>query len=879
MGRLIKLQLAAAGLAALVVPLGALAGPAPAAAEAGEATPAFWLSILHDGAYRVSFDELADVSALAEVPADSLTLTSRGEVVPIWVEEGGDGQFGPGDSFEFLGEHLPGEVSHYNEYSPYNVYRLAFEAPEPLRWTRAQATLAKPNRTAALRALRHFENDRLMVRFRTRRGEPREETWFWERLTFLGGEPFQTEVELDGLTSGEASIRTNLRGWSRARGASKGNLPEHRVDFKVNGVDVGGGEWDGQGVHAVVLEPLPDGVLGPTTTIALQVPKRILPDQEDPLVDLSLLNWIEVRYPHDGTVAGPQTELTLAGTGRRAATLRADGAQRLTVFDSAGRRWVGDSGGGATTAVDIIADEPDLELVAVRDDGFETIAELRLDRPTSWRSPENSADYLMIAHHTLLEGTARLADYHRSRGLEVEVIDVQDLFDEFNHGVVSPRAIRDFVAYAHGRWRAPRPRFVLLVGDASWDIDGRSLVDENYADWSFLEIEATREGFLKNRSTAYDGGPRHRGLLPTGSYASAEGHAASDNYFVAVNDDDYYPALAIGRFPVVDPDDLDAVIDKTIRYIEESGVGPWRRNILWISNEDDYIKKRADQLAAERAGDGFSSLKVYPEPQERNNEQHQQTLIDAFDDGQLVVYFHGHGGRYIWRTGATDYRKNRDLFNLDHLDLLAPNSRLPVVLSMTCYSAPFDHPLADSIGEKFLRLPESGAIAVFAASWRNSPAMDLSRALVRELTKPQTIGEAILKAKRETKRADMVQTYNLLGDPAVPVAAPQDRLDLVVDPTSPGGVRVEAEFPRSDVEFDGTAIVDWLAADGSLVSSEQIEMSGRRLEAVLEGRGDEVDTVSVYMWDTGRGLDAVGAVSWTRPDETVADASPAARSR
>ena len=49
-----------------------------------------------------------------------------------------------------------------------------------------------------------------------------------------------------------------------------------------------------------------------------------------------------------------------------------------------------------------------------------------------------------------------------------------------------------------------------------------------------------------------------------------------------------------------------------------------------------------------------------------------------------------------------------------------------MVLSMTCYSAPFDHPSADSIGEKFLRVPGKGAVAVLAASWRNAPYQAMS---------------------------------------------------------------------------------------------------------------------------------------------------------
>lgn len=41
-------------------------------------------------------------------------------------------------------------------------------------------------------------------------------------------------------------------------------------------------------------------------------------------------------------------------------------------------------------------------------------------------------------------------------------------WDEFNHGVASPWAVRDFLAWAHRKWR-PRPRFVVLAGSGSLD--------------------------------------------------------------------------------------------------------------------------------------------------------------------------------------------------------------------------------------------------------------------------------------------------------------------------------------------------------------------------------------------------------------------------
>jgi hypothetical protein len=514
-------------------------------------------------------------------------------------------------------------------------------------------------------------------------------------------------------------------------------------------------------------------------------------------------------------------------------------------------------------------------LFAVRDDEFRPPAAIAVDRPSTLNVSDRQADYLMIAHHTLMDGAARLAEHHRSRGLTVALIDVQDIYDEFNHGIVDPRAIRDFVGHAYRQWSTPAPRFVLLIGDASWDAAPGEHDDSSYADWSYQPREATREGFLKNASTPYEEGPVNRGLIPTGSYQTAEGHAASDNYFVALDDDDYKPHLALGRLPIVDPADLDAIVDKTIRYIEESGVGPWRRQILWISNEDLPIQRRTARLADEQLAQGFIGERVYPDATEEDNSRHQERLLRAFGDGQLVVYFHGHGGRYIWRTGATDYKKNRDLFNLDHLDQLQPSSRLPVVLSMTCFSAPFDHPKADSIGEKFLRLPDRGAIAVFAASWRNSPANDVSRTLLEELTKPQTIGEAVLHAKQNTQRRDMIETYNLLGDPAVPVAAPQNRLQLSLTPDA-GGVRLEAHSPGLGEHFSGRAVVDWLGSEGVPLASEELSLVGDRLVAQLSEAPAGVETVSVYVWDEDRGIDGIGSLSFGLDEDEEAP-TPAPR--
>lgn len=46
------------------------------------------------------------------------------------------------------------------------------------------------------------------------------------------------------------------------------------------------------------------------------------------------------------------------------------------------------------------------------------------------------------------------------------MVDVEDVMDEFHHGIVTPTTIHRFLAYAHRNWRKA-PRYVLLVGKAT----------------------------------------------------------------------------------------------------------------------------------------------------------------------------------------------------------------------------------------------------------------------------------------------------------------------------------------------------------------------------------------------------------------------------
>ena len=167
---------------------------------------------------------------------------------------------------------------------------------------------------------------------------------------------------------------------------------------------------------------------------------------------------------------------------------------------------------------------------------------------------------------------------------------------------------------------------------------------------------------------------------------------------------------------------------------------------------------------------------------------------------------------------------------------------------MTCYSAPFDHPNADSIGERFLRLPDRGAIAFFGASWRNSPPRQFSLTLLREFLNAPTVGEAIQRAKRQTENPDMLEMYTLLGDPAVPI--PRPALEVSLEPAGSGW---RARVPEP--EFLGLAHVEWLDGASEVLAETTLEVSST---FDVDAGPDGTAGVRVYAWSPESGLDAWG---------------------
>lgn len=876
---------------------------APSDLAAGEV---FKLYVERSGVYQVTWEDL-DRAGLdgQRPPSASIGLDNRGVAVPIWIDDGGDGRFDPGDFVQFVGEWLRGPTGDLDEYSRFNCYVLSMEHQAPIHGSDAEGAIDEAaERPVGLEIRRHLEQDRVMVRYR-RHDDESLSRWYWERLSVTDPTPFKVDIELPRIhrsgvvdpgeidasslsalvadssdeskraaerafasvqSEGPVRVRIGLRGWSEPRHRDADSVADHHIDVMTPNGLVASGEWNRQDGCVVSTSIDPAATTGDWVRLALKVPSRRYPESDDLIVDVVLVDWIEVIYPASPSGDDPPTEVWPV-TKPTPALSDLELGEHGTVWTRSGVRRSVSSG-----RIQVASTDLDSGVFVGARDRVPPPDEIVRDVPSHLHSPDNRADYIIITHRDLRAAVEPLAELHRRRGLEVVVVDVQDIFDEFNGGIVHPRAIRDFLKLAWTSWQRPAPRFVLLAGDASWDYKNATADDARYADWTYQPADVRH--FIKNASTPYaeNAELNHRNLVPTWSYPTYEGHAASDNWFVCLDGDDDLPEMAIGRIPVVTADELRGVVSKIVDAVDHPEVGPWRRDVLFITNESVSFQRRSDATAAEVTQRGFVPFRIYPTSEEKANEQHTQTILDRMNAGVELIQFLGHGGRYIWRTGPPDLKKNHDLFTLEDLDRLEPNRKLPVVLSLTCYSAPFDHPTADSIGEKLLRMPDRGAIAVFAASWRNSPSAEMGRIVINELTTPgATIGEAILRAKRQIRNPMLVQTYNLLGDPAVPVLAPHDHLQIEISTDLATAVVTAAVSPpRASLR------VEWTDRAGTVVASREVELIGGA--AVVEPDPAEAAVatgVRAYGWDRTTGWDAIGWAEVARSEIVDAAAETA----
>jgi len=351
------------------------------------------------------------------------------------------------------------------------------------------------------------------------------------------------------------------------------------------------------------------------------------------------------------------------------------------------------------------------------------------------RSAGNQADYILIAPSAFLPAAEPLVERRQDQGLSARAASFEEIASEFGHGQASAEAIQAFLAHAFHSWQRPSPRYVLLLGDASYD--PRNFVGSSPP--SPLPALWAKTSYL---------------------------WTVSDPQLAAVNGEDPLPDLAIGRLPAATLEQAQALVEKLLAW-EDSGQGLSGTAALVADNPDlagDFEADVEDIRASYFATRETRVLKL-----RELGAGMRPSILDALNGGLSFLSYVGHGGAAVWAS--------ENVWNSWDAASLQAQSQQPLLVTMNCLNGYFVAPTFDSLSESLLKTEGRGAIAAFSPSGLSldGPAHQYQRALMAALTSGQhpRLGDAVLAAQQAYAETglmpELLGVYHLLGDPATPI--------------------------------------------------------------------------------------------------------------
>ncbi len=665
--------------------------------------PAIKLSVKQEGWYRVTGQELLAAGLDPASDPRLLQLFAEGREQAFAVRGEDDGRFDSSDSIEFYGLGLDTPSTNARTY-------WLVAGPQPGQ--RIKAAKKKGSRAASTGFLYTVERKDRLIYFSSLTNGDTE--------NFFGAVLARTPVDqslllrhIDRASNEDAALEVTLQGVT--------GFP-HRVQVEFNGSNLG----------EILFAAVQQGVA------KFAVPHSLIKEGENNVTltsqagesDVSLVSSIRLTYRHAYVADGDALRFTSSKKEQVTIDGFTDSAIRVVDVTNPDaplevRGRVESRGDGF--AVTISGQKGDAHtLMAFSEQQVKRPVAVVADQPSNLKDKSQRADYVIITRREFFSGIEPLKTHRQSQGLDVSVVDVEDIYDEFNFGEKSVQAVKGFLSFAKTEW-SKAPRFILLVGDATYD---------------------PKDYF----------GSGDNDIVPTRLIDTFLMEAASDEWMADI-DGDGLAEVQMGRLPARNSDEVSLMATKIIAHDNaptgngvllvsdsddgginfENGSAQLRRSIPDGVNVDEIVRGRLDDAATRSA------------------------ILERVNSGQRIVNYYGHGSVSFWRGDLLTSTDAKDMTGGDAHTLF---------FAITCLNGYFQDPALESLAESLVKAEHGGAAAVWASSGMCEADsqllmnLELFR-LIFSGDNPMSLGEAILKAKSAINDFDVRRTYILFGDPAM----------------------------------------------------------------------------------------------------------------
>ncbi|HOU16399.1 MAG TPA: C25 family cysteine peptidase [Candidatus Marinimicrobia bacterium] len=735
------------------------------------------LIVDEDGIYRVSCRALSDSGiALKKVDPRTFRLFNQQHEVPIYVYGESDGIFHNNDYIEFFGQRNRNSVADY-EYDPFtdkNVYWLTWGENYGLRYAEESVQVNSPIDETVVPIdylyTAHIEVNAAFERLgQVDVDQPTHvrDHWFFDSGIF-GGTAREYVFHLSYPNPNQIN---NFNAQLRMQGLTYGDAGDHQADYFINNIKVASGAWNGQ--KAYTLENSASQVLHNNFLKHGENVLRVQVSGADPTDKYSkvAVDYLKVKYFRlykadedeldftrpESSIDGLYT-FTLSNFNTSDISIYKVGKSKLRDFTT---EYIKSTNSYRVMLQDYVRDDTTLYWAACGE-ALKFPLSVKLDTIIGLSSIPSGAEVVVITRQEWVNNLSKLTDFYASIGLSSQVVGIEDIYNEFNAGIISPFAIKKFLQYVCYNWN-PVPEYILLVGDA--DIkEERSIPSYFFQSYSY-------------------------------------GACASDFWYALIDDDDV-PDYAIGRWPCSTIEELEALIDKRLNYTKHNLIGPWNNELLFIAGQENVFKNQSENMIQRQISKEYNINRIYVNPASVGSRFYggSDTLLYLFNNGITLGNFMGHGGGAVWG--------DRSLFNSSHIPELENLDRLPFLTSMTCFTGDFTN--VTGLGEMLLLAENGGAIGLWGASsvgWIKNDYL-LAKPFYDVIFEPgMTVGKAIQTAKIRYQaeafdylRLSLIYSYNLIGDPTVGLPFPEQSTLLNLSQTNPAPG--DTVILRGDLPFE-----------------------------------------------------------------------------
>ncbi|SHJ16920.1 Por secretion system C-terminal sorting domain-containing protein [Mesonia phycicola] len=389
---------------------------------------------------------------------------------------------------------------------------------------------------------------------------------------------------------------------------------------------------------------------------------------------------------------------------------------------------------------------------------------------------EEDVDYLIITSELLYQQATRLAVYRAEKdNLNVKVVLIEDIYEEFSSGKQDVVAIRNLVKYVYDNAinSSSRLKYVCLFGDSSVDYKDRLSQNNN--------IVPTYHAL-----SSFSLGPS--------AYSTDDFYGMMDDTEGNLSSNSGLLDIAVGRIIADTPSMASTLVDKIIAYESRDSFGSWRNNFVLISDDADEPGGSGYdlQVGLDAIGDEISANKPFINVKKIHSDAYQQisssggfrypevneAITEAIEVGASVVNYFGHGGE----NGLATER----IVTIDDILSWQNTDKYNLFVTVTCEFTRYDNPAELSPGEYVLQKSEGGSVAmvtttraIFVSTGTNFNEL-FAPYLFNYDGSDDSVAESVRKAKNDIGGSNVRVVY-YFGDPAMKLqlAAPQIKLTTI----------------------------------------------------------------------------------------------------